>query len=143
LKLVVAQLEYAFPIDAAIKAMKFKRKLHYVPAFAQLLMHGFAELPDDIDALVPMPLHWRRHATRGFNQATEIARPIGTKTGLPLFTNVRRRRSTPFQSGLSAAQRKRNLESAFAIKGKVHYRGRRSSKSKRPGYCTGSAGLKA
>lgn len=122
LSLAVAALEYAFPIDAAIKAMKFKRRLYYAPAFAELLMQGFTELPDDIDALVPMPLHWRRHAMRGFNQAAEIARPIGRKTGLPLVRNARRCRSTPFQSGLSSAQRKRNLEAAFSIKGEVAYR---------------------
>jgi len=32
----IAPLVYAFPVDAAIKAMKFRRKLFYVPAFAHL-----------------------------------------------------------------------------------------------------------
>src|SRR5690606_13187490 len=32
-----AVLEYAFPVDAALKALKFHRRLHYAPAFAALL----------------------------------------------------------------------------------------------------------
>jgi ComF family protein len=118
---VATPLEYAFPVDAAIKAMKFSRRLFYGPAFAYLLMKSFDELPEDIDALLPMPLHWRRHAMRGFNQAAEIARPIRSATGLPLVTDVIRHRNTPYQSGLSASQRKRNLESAFLAKGDVSY----------------------
>jgi ComF family protein len=116
---VVTPFEYAFPVDAAVKAMKFRRKMFYVPAFAHLLMASFPDLPDDIDALLPMPLHWRRHAVRGFNQAAEIARPIQKVTGLPLVNNVIRHRSTPYQSGLTASQRKRNLANAFRVKGRV------------------------
>jgi len=118
---VYAPFEYAFPIDAAIKAMKFKRRLFYAPAFGQLLMQCFDDLPDDMDALLPVPLHWRRHALRGFNQAVEFARPIRDATGLPLITNVARRRHTPYQSGLTAAQRRRNLKSAFEARGKIDY----------------------
>jgi ComF family protein len=119
---VIAPYEYAFPIDAAIKALKFRRKLFYAPALAHLLMLSLPAFPDDVDALLPMPLHWRRHGLRGFNQATEIARPIRRATGLPFIRNVVRRRNTPFQSGLTAAQRKRNLKSAFAVKGDLCHR---------------------
>jgi ComF family protein len=118
---VMAPFEYAFPVDAAIKALKFRRRLFYAPAFAHLLLMTFADLPEDIDALLPMPLHWRRQAMRGFNQAAEIARPIRAATGLPVVKNVIRHRSTPYQSGLTASQRKRNLASAFRARGPVSH----------------------
>lgn len=119
---VIAPYEYAFPVDAAIKALKYRRKLFYAPALAHLLMLSLPTFPDDVDALLPMPLHWRRHGLRGFNQATEIARPIRRATGLPFICNVVRCRNTPFQSGLTAAQRKRNLKSAFTVKGDLCHR---------------------
>ena len=119
---VVTPFEYAFPVDAAIKAMKFKRKLFYAPAFAHLLLACFDRLPADIDAVLPMPLHWLRHATRGFNQAAEITRFLQKETGLPLVQNVIRHRKTPFQSGLAASQRKRNLAAAFRARGNIDYR---------------------
>jgi len=115
----VARLEYAFPTDAAIKAMKFNRRLDYIPAFAELLIDSMVDLADDIDALVAVPLHWHRQATRGFNQAEELCKPLMLNTGLPILGNVRRTRATPYQSALDARHRHGNLESAFAVRGKI------------------------
>ena len=107
--------------DAAIKALKFRRKLFYAPAFAQLLRGFSDELPDDVDAVLPVPLHWRRKWWRGFNQALEIARPIANHLGLPLAHVARRHRATPPQSGLSAAAREKNLRRAFTVRRRVNY----------------------
>ena len=115
----VARLEYAFPIDAAIKVMKFNRRLDYIPAFAGLLIDSMADLADDIDALVAVPLHWRRQATRGFNQAEELCKPLMQHTRLPILGNVRRTRATPYQSVMDAKHRHGNLESAFAVRSKI------------------------
>lgn len=111
----IAMLHYSFPIDVAIKALKFRRKLFYAPALAEILAAAQPLLPPDIDAVLPVPLHWRRKAIRGFNQATEFARPIAKSLGVPLVRNVRRKRATPFQSGLDAAERARNLRGAFVM----------------------------
>ena len=112
---VIAPLAYAFPIDAAIKALKFRRKLFYVPAFGELLVEAARFLPRSADALLPVPLHWRRHVLRGFNQSDEICKRLQTATGLPLLRVVKRVRATPSQSGLSAAERRRNLRGAFRV----------------------------
>jgi len=117
----IAPLEYEFPVDAALKALKFKRRLYYAPAFAELLCEAVARLPADIDAVLPVPLHWRRRWIRGFNQAVEIGRPLAKHLGVPLVSNVRRRRATPFQSGLSARERARNLQAAFVVRGSLSH----------------------
>ena len=113
----IAPLAWAFPVDAAIKALKFGRKLWYAPALAELLCEASDRLPDDVDAVLPVPLHWRRRAFRGFNQAEEIARPLARQLGVPLVHNVVRCRPTSFQSGLSARERARNLSTAFVVRG--------------------------
>lgn len=113
LTVMAAPLEYAFPVDAALKLLKFQRRCDYVPAFAELLWQLAGELPPDIDALLPMPLHWRRQAMRGFNQANELGRELQKRCGLPLLSGVRRVRSTSFQSGLDAPARRQNLRDAF------------------------------
>ena len=118
----VAPLEYTFPVDAAIKALKFKRRLFYAPAFAELLCEAAARMAPDIDAVLPVPLHWRRRWFRGFNQAVEIGRPVAKHLGVPLLSCARRRRATPFQSGLNAKERARNLKAAFVIRGPLSYR---------------------
>ena len=40
-----------FPVDAAVRQFKFRRKLYYAPAFGELLCRAVARLPADIDAL--------------------------------------------------------------------------------------------
>ena len=114
-----APLAFEFPVDAAIRLFKFHRRLHYADAFGELLCRSFAALPGDIDALLPVPLHWLRHGVRGFNQAAEICRPLQRASGLPLVRNVSRRRHTPYQSGLGARERRRNLAGAFAVRGDI------------------------
>ncbi len=113
LSVIAAPLEYAFPIDAALKLLKFQRRCDYVPAFAELLWQLAGELPNGVDALLPMPLHWRRQAMRGFNQAHELCRTLQERSGLPILSSIRRIRATPFQSGLDAADRRHNLRNAF------------------------------
>lgn len=114
-----APLAYEFPVDAAIRLFKFHRRLHYATAFGELLCKAAAELPADIDALLPVPLHWLRHGVRGFNQAAEICRPLQKASGLPVVSNVSRIRQTRYQSGLGGRERRRNLAGAFAVKGVI------------------------
>jgi len=109
----IAMLHYAYPIDVAIKAFKFKRKLFYASAFSEVLCSAQDLLPDGIDALLPVPLHWRREAFRGFNQAMEIAKPLASRLRLPMLRGFKRSQATPFQSGLAARDRARNLRRAF------------------------------
>lgn len=117
----IAPLSYDFPIDIAIKALKFKRKLFYASAMAEILCAACEQLPRDIDAVVPVPLHWRRKAIRGFNQAMELAAPVASYLKVPLVRGVFRRRATPFQTGLGASERERNLRQAFGIRGACEY----------------------
>ena len=119
---VLAPVAYAFPVDAAIRAFKFRRRLYYGPAFAQLLGTVLGELPDDVEAVLPVPLHWRRKWWRGFNQALEIAKPVARQLGLPLIHNVARCRSTPPQSGLTATERATNLRQAFRLRSPIDTR---------------------
>ena len=119
---LTAVLRYEFPVDAAIRAFKFQRRSFYASAFAELLLLARYVLPRDIDALLPVPLHWLRRARRGYNQADEIAAPLSRSLGVPVIRNVRRVRATPFQSGLDAAERARNLRRAFAVRGDLPYR---------------------
>ncbi|MEJ2255882.1 MAG: ComF family protein [Woeseiaceae bacterium] len=109
----IAPLAYEFPVDAAIKLLKFRRRLYYGPALAQLACAALDDLPAGIDAVLPVPLHWRRQWLRGFNQAHEIAKPVAKWLGVPLIRDVRRRRATAPQSGLSARGRTDNLRNAF------------------------------
>ena len=117
-----APLLYIFPVDGALKALKFRRQLFYAPAFGKLFLPLLEEIFADVDALLPVPLHPRRHARRGFNQAAELCRPLRRKSGLPVIGNVRRVRFTKPQTGLDAVERRRNMKAAFAVHGSLYFR---------------------
>lgn len=116
---VVCPFLYRFPLDTLVPAFKYHNHLIYGRLLAQLLAdyvayayheHNHA-LPD---ALVPMPLHRKRQAQRGFNQAMELARPMARTLGCPLLgATLKRVQTTHSQQGLSARQRKNNLSGAF------------------------------
>ena len=122
LERVVTPLAYEFPIDAAIKAYKFRRRLYYAAAFAEIVRAACEDVPGDVDAVLPVPLHWRRQWWRGFNQAREIGRPVARFLEVPLIDTVGRRRATPSQSGLTSRERVRNLRAAFVVRGRLPYR---------------------
>jgi ComF family protein len=66
------------------------------------------------DRIAPVPLHLARWRERGFNQATELARPLARRLGVPLDERlVARRRATPPLWRLGPADRRRLLAGAF------------------------------
>lgn len=68
------------------------------------------------DYLIPVPLHKRKFRERGYNQAELIARGVAEVTGMPVRTDVvRRRRFTETQTKLDLEQRKKNMEDAFEV----------------------------
>ncbi len=117
-----APLLYAFPVDNALKKLKYRHQLMYAPAFADLLLTAITTEFPDSDALVPVPLHRWRHITRGFNQADELARPLSRHSGLPVIKTVVRTKLTRSQSGLSARDRLKNMRDAFMVRGALSCR---------------------
>ena len=68
------------------------------------------------DAIVPVPLHWRRQWQRGFNQSELLATGLARRLGIPSLKALRRARPTPAQAGLSNAGRRRNVAAAFRMR---------------------------
>ena len=68
------------------------------------------------ECIIPMPLHQTRLQERGFNQATEIAKPIAKALNVPINHKiVYRQKETLRQSQLSKKKRRRNMQSAFLV----------------------------
>ena len=120
--IATAALCFTFPVDAAIRALKFHGRQEYVPAFAAILEAKLVNLPVEIDGLLPVPLHWRRQLRRGFNQAIELTAPLARATGIPMIRSIVRVHPTPFQSGLPAPQRRASLARAFAARSRLEAR---------------------
>jgi len=69
------------------------------------------------DYLVPIPLHRRKLRERGYNQAELIAGGMSEVTGIPVRTDlVRRKKFTQTQTMLSLEERKKNMDDAFEVR---------------------------
>ncbi len=78
----------------------------------------------EFDYIVPVPLHWRRYAWRGYNQAQIIAQIISKQSGKPVVKLVKRVTATEQQSSVSVEMRDKNVRDAFIFCGdKEQYRG--------------------
>lgn len=70
-----------------------------------------------IDSIIPIPLHKKRFAERGFNQATYIANALSQVLHIPSQGGALvRLRNTPHQARLDRAERMKNVTNAFYVK---------------------------
>jgi competence protein ComFC len=81
---------------------------------------ALAPCDEDIDAIVPIPLHITRQRQRGYNQSALLARELGSWLHLPVVENVLvRTKATAPQVGLNALERQLNVCDAFQCQSKI------------------------
>jgi ComF family protein len=116
-----APFSYGYPLSGLISDFKFNQKLYSGRLLAELLINSIeknrVELPD---LIMPVPLHPARLKERGFNQALELAKPVGLHFNIPIDTkNCKRTKATATQSTLDKKIRIKNMRGAFEIVRKV------------------------
>jgi ComF family protein len=117
--------EYDGPLRELIHLFKYRKCYPLAQPLGAMLSLA---LPRNIevDAIVPMPMHWFRHWRRGFNQAEKLASVLSRRTGIPLVSDaMSRQKATAPQAGLTGAQRRLNVRGAFAVKRRHLIEGRR------------------
>ena len=110
--------EKEHPIQWVIHRMKYRDQpmLGFWLARQALLDWRNETFFEDLDLIVPMPLHPKRLRERGYNQAEYIALGISELTGIPVdTTHVLRVRNTPQQARQTGDERKTNVANAFAV----------------------------
>ena len=108
------------PYSRIPQALKYGRNFEAGRFFARMLGCELAGSPlfANVDAVIPVPLHWLRRWRRGYNQAEVIARGVAEELAIPVLTGVLRRvRRTRTQTRLDAAGRYGNVRSAFVADG--------------------------
>ena len=110
-----AVFRYGGPIADAIQRFKYDRRSDLGVRLGRLMVDKALGNRGCVDAVVPVPLHWRRRRSRGFDQAALLAVPIAKALGVPVrVRGLRRVRHTPSQVRLPHAARQRNVAGAFA-----------------------------
>jgi ComF family protein len=122
-----AAVRYDDVARTLVHSLKYGDRMDLAPILGAWMGAAGRALLAEADALVPVPLHWRRLWARRFNQSAALAGAIARRSGLAVRHDLLRRvKPTPQQVGLSRAERERNVQGAFrvppAAKGEVRGR---------------------
>ena len=98
-----------------VHALKYGDRLDLAPTLGRWMVQAGAPLLAEADALVPVPLHWRRLWWRRFNQSAALAEVIAARVNLPVAHALARVKATRQQVGLTASERALNVQGAFRV----------------------------
>lgn len=111
---------YMFPIDRLLQRLKFHGRLEHARLLGELLGHHVRRRSNQVNLIVPVPLHRKRLMERGFNQAQELAHWVSRRSALTLRSDLCCRISdTPPLWPLSPRNRARELRDAFECRGDI------------------------
>lgn len=112
-----ASAYHSGPLREAIHEFKYRDLRSLAAPLGQLMAERWAVLASpeqEIDTIVPVPLHPRRERRRGYNQAALLAEALGTCLEKPVVPGVlARTRATAPQVGLNPTERRTNVQGAF------------------------------
>jgi ComF family protein len=99
-----------------VQLLKYNDRTDLAPWMAEWMARAGAELLQDCDLIIPVPLHSWRYFSRRYNQSAELARALSQKTK-KLYdpAALLRIRRTTQQVGLGARQREDNVRGAFQV----------------------------
>lgn len=113
---------FLYKEDSGYKKIPYQIKYHgnleVGRYFGSLLGRRLADsqLFQDVDVVIPVPLHWMRRWKRGYNQAEVIATEVAGVLGAPLKTDIlKRSRRTKTQTKLGVEGKIANVAGAFEI----------------------------
>lgn len=80
---------------------------------------------ENIDIMLPVPMHWWRLMTRGYNQSALLCRGIQAHIPIPMDLDLLRKiQTTRPQSSLSRQERLFNLKNSFALNAQKNIEGK-------------------
>lgn len=108
---------YESALRSLILAFKFHQRTEYAKRLSRMMADALAVsgLSARIDYFVPVPLHWRRHLERGYNQARLLSGGL-CRPPARISADLVRTRYTRRQWNLTESQRRTNVKNAFAVR---------------------------
>jgi ComF family protein len=111
-----AAVRYDDVARTMVHALKYQDRTDLAPPMGRWMARAGQELLSEADALMPVPLHWKRSWSRRYNQSGALARVVGKAANVSVEREALRRiRPTEQQVGLSRPERARNVQGAFKV----------------------------
>lgn len=110
--------QYRDSLKDAVMRFKFKERREYGEFLGKLMCVYGKKFVMRIqpEVIIPVPIHKKKAAMRGYNQAEELAKIISKGFSIPIQTNlVLRKKFTKAQKELNRKERRKNLQEAFEV----------------------------
>lgn len=99
-----------------VLGLKHADRVDLVKPAAGWMARAGRDLFHDDPLIVPVPIHWLRRVRRRYNQSAELARALGSLTGLTVWPDaLERTRATDVQEHLDPDARFRNQHGSVAV----------------------------
>ena len=126
--LIRSYAQFNDAIRPLVHKFKYGRQPHLARILARFLHIAFQN--DDcfagVDIVVPVPCHWTRRFSRGYDHVQMLAREFSAASGLPLYSGLLyKNKRTPPQASLSRERRLKNLADAFVAPKTVQVSGKK------------------
>ena len=106
-------------IGSLIHTLKYEYAedtMHTIRTIIASFIQVYGEKFRDVDLIIPVPLHKKRFAERGFNQAGYIGNSLASELDISYDASILiRSRYTPHQATLQRNERMTNVEEAFTL----------------------------
>ena len=110
-----AAVLFADPASKLIHNLKYNGAFGLSQPLAELMANAWQTWHMPVDFVLPIPLHAERQKRRGYNQSTLLTRDFCHLVGLSYAEEgLTRTRFTTPQVGLTAVERLKNVQDAFA-----------------------------
>ncbi len=111
-----AAFTYSGAMRRSVYRMKAQNRRDYLDFYADAMVRAGGRCLEAWrpEVIVPIPMHWKKRAARGYNQSELLAVRIGRLTGIPCDRKLLRCvRYTGVQKELGRGERLRNLKGSF------------------------------
>lgn len=122
---IVADYYEEGPTKELIHNFKYNHILELKKYLGGRLIKALTKSGIQCDFITFAPLHYRRLATRGYNQSEELASEVALKTKVPIKNLLIKIKNTKRQVGLKSEARKSNLSGVFKLTNKNLIRGKK------------------
>lgn len=114
------------PLSGLIHDFKYRNFPSLARRLGQIMGEELARTGflNDIDYILPLPIHWTRRLSRGYNQTEHLAQGISDATGITVSFDLIARRSHKTQTNLTPEQRRQNTSNLFYLRHAEKYAGK-------------------
>lgn len=113
---IVADYFEEGPTKEIIHNFKYNHVLELKKYLGGRLVNAYLKSGISAEIITFTPLHFRRLASRGYNQSEVLAGEVGGKVKIPVSTLLHKVKNTKRQVGLIGELRRKNLTGVFLVK---------------------------